>query len=59
LITEPDSAAGDSEEIMDEDDVLAVSLLTAPSIEQFTYICTEVSGSYPHKILKENRYFIF
>jgi hypothetical protein len=25
LITEPDSAAGDSEEIMDEDDVLAVS----------------------------------
>lgn len=25
LITEPDSAAGDSEEILDEDDVLAVS----------------------------------
>jgi hypothetical protein len=25
LITEPDSVAGDSEEILDEDDVLAVS----------------------------------
>ena len=27
LITEPDSAAGDPEEILDEDDVLAVSVI--------------------------------
>jgi hypothetical protein len=54
LIIEPDSVAGDSEEIMDEDDVLAVSCLYSCHWKFrvfFNHACTDGCSSTlcPHK----------